>query len=61
MDRLETGFCLSALEAAFLFGQPEIWNSDQGAQFTSANFLDQHGRARARARQRIHRAAMAQS
>src|SRR5438874_1791502 len=27
------------LEAAFRFGQPEIWNSDQGAQFTSADFL----------------------
>jgi len=24
---------------AFGFGQPEIWNSDQGAQFTSADFL----------------------
>jgi putative transposase len=24
---------------AFGFGQPEIWNSDQGAQFTAADFL----------------------
>jgi len=38
-NRLETGFCLAALEAAFRFGQPEIWNSDQGAQFTAADFL----------------------
>jgi transposase InsO family protein len=30
---------VAALHAAFRFGQPEIWNSDQGAQFTSADFL----------------------
>jgi putative transposase len=36
---MDTGFCLAAMEAAFRFGQPEIWNSDQGAQFTSANYL----------------------
>ena len=36
---METGFCLAALNAAFRFGQPEIWNSDQGSQFTSADFL----------------------
>ena len=34
-DRLLPG----RLEAAFRFGQPEIWNSDQGPQFTSADFL----------------------
>jgi putative transposase len=38
-NTLETGFCLAALESAFRFGQPEIWNSDQGSQFTSADFL----------------------
>jgi putative transposase len=38
-NTMETGFCLAALHAAFRFGQPEIWNSDQGAQFTSADFL----------------------
>jgi putative transposase len=38
-NTMETGFCLSALDAAFRFGQPEIRNSDQGAQFTSADFL----------------------
>jgi len=32
-------FCLAALESAFRFGQPEIWNSDQGSQFTAAEFL----------------------
>ena len=38
-NTMETGFCLAALEAAFRFGQPEIWNSDQGSQFTAAEFL----------------------
>jgi transposase InsO family protein len=38
-NTLETSFCLAALHAAFRFGQPEIWNSDQGSQFTSADFL----------------------
>jgi len=38
-NTMETGFCLTALDAAFRFGQPEIWNSDQGSQFTSADFL----------------------
>ena len=38
-NTMETSFCVSALEAAFRFGQPEIWNSDQGSQFTSADFL----------------------
>lgn len=38
-NTLETGFCLAALDAAFVFGQPEVWNSDQGSQFTSADFL----------------------
>jgi putative transposase len=27
---MEISFCLAALDAAFRFGQPEIWNSDQG-------------------------------
>ena len=38
-NTLETGFCQAALNAAFRFGQPDIWNSDQGSQFTSADFL----------------------
>jgi putative transposase len=36
---METGFCLAAIEVAFRFGQPEIWNPDHGWQFTSADFL----------------------
>ena len=38
-NTMETGFCLAALESALRFGQPEIWNSDQGSQFTAAEFL----------------------
>jgi putative transposase len=36
---LEKYFCMSALERAFSHGQPEIFNSDQGPQFTSPSFL----------------------
>jgi putative transposase len=36
---MDTGFCLSAQQAAFCFGQPDIFNQDQGSQFTSAEFL----------------------
>lgn len=35
---LETEFCLSALEWALQQGRPEIFNTDQGAQFTSQEF-----------------------
>jgi len=35
---LDSEFCISALERALGLGQPEIFNSDQGAQFTSTAF-----------------------
>ena len=35
---LETAFCLEALETALETTRPEIFNSDQGAQFTSQSF-----------------------
>ena len=35
---LDTDFCLVALEQAFQFGSPAIFNTDQGAQFTSTAF-----------------------
>jgi len=38
-NTMETSFCLTALDAAFAWGSPEIFNSDQGAQFTSGDFL----------------------
>lgn len=38
---MDTSFCLEALEEAFAkHGQPEIFNTDQGSQFTSAAFTD---------------------
>lgn len=35
---MDTSFCLSALDLALLRGKPEIFNSDQGLQFTSDDF-----------------------
>lgn len=35
---LDTSFCLDALERALRLAKPEIFNSDQGVQFTSAEF-----------------------
>ena len=37
-NSLETTFCLEALEEAFEYGQPSIFNTDQGSQFTSLDF-----------------------
>ncbi len=37
-NSLETSFCLEALEEALSFGRPEIFNTDQGCQFTSEGF-----------------------
>jgi hypothetical protein len=67
-NTMETDFCSTALQAAFRFGQPAIWNSDQGAQFTSTDFLaplKKRGVAismdgRTSARQRVHRTLVAQ-
>ena len=54
---LEAGFCLEALAAALEQGKPEIFNSDQGVQFTRGDFtgrlereqirISQDGRGRA--------------
>src|SRR6202020_602020 len=39
---IEGGFCVEALQEAIArHGQPEIFNTDQGVQFTSAGFLDE--------------------
>ena len=44
---METAFCLEAVEEAIRrFGKPEIFNTDQGSQFTSSDFtglLKHHG------------------
>jgi putative transposase len=38
---LETGFCIEALQEALeLHGKPEIFNTDQGSQFTSFDFIE---------------------
>ena len=35
---LEADFCVSALKESLSFGRPEIFNTDQGSQFTSTDF-----------------------
>lgn len=46
-NTLDGGFCVECLEAALeLYGAPEIFNTDQGCQFTATAFTDvlkQHG------------------
>ena len=45
-NTLDEEFCLEALAEALSKGRPEIFNTDQGAQFTSRAFtglLEQHG------------------
>ena len=40
-NTLDTTFCIEALEGALeKWGTPEIFNSDQGAQFTSGDFIE---------------------
>lgn len=45
-NTLDTDFCIEALEEALRKGKPEIFNTDQGSQFTSEEFteaLKKHG------------------
>jgi putative transposase len=45
-NTLDAGFCVEALEEALRKGRPDIFNTDQGAQFTSEAFtglLEKHG------------------
>jgi len=37
---LDSNFCVSALERALAAGQPEVFNTDQGVQFTSLAFTE---------------------
>ena len=37
---LESSFCLTALDRALLSAKPEIFNSDQGSQFTANSFTE---------------------
>jgi putative transposase len=64
---MEADVCVEALEEALAkHGKPEIFNTDQGSQFTSVAFArallnqgvsDQHGRQRLLARRPVRRAA----
>ncbi len=37
-NTLDTTFCIRALQSALMISQPEIFNTDQGSQFTSLDF-----------------------
>ena len=37
---LETAFCVQALEKALRTSKPEVFNTDQGVQFTSVEFIE---------------------
>lgn len=39
-NSLDKDFCIKTLEDALKIGKPEIFNSDQGSQFTSTEFTD---------------------
>ena len=68
-NTMDAVFCVAALEEALArYGKPEIFNTDQGSQFTSAAFTgtarggrhrDLDGRTRPLDGQRLHRAAVA--
>jgi len=67
-NTMDVSFCLDALQEALArFGWPEIFNTDQGSQFTSAAFTGARGsrhphldgRPRPLDGQRVHRAAVA--
>jgi putative transposase len=67
---MEAAFCVETLEDALArHGKPDIFNTDQGSQFTGSAFTgvltnndiaDQHGRQRGLAGQRVRRTAVAQ-
>lgn len=39
-NTLDSDFCIAALDAALIRGRPDIFNSDQGVQFTSLGFVE---------------------
>ena len=70
-NTMDVEFCIAAVEEALArFGRPDIFNSDQGSQFTSPRFtavltaavvrISMDGRGRVDG-QRVHRTAVAQS
>jgi len=46
--RLDSTFCLSALEQALRLSKPDIFNTDQGSQFTNIEFTDRLGKGHIR-------------
>lgn len=51
-NTMDAGFCVAALEEALVrFGKPEIFNTDQGSQFTSQAFTSVLREAEDRGRQ----------
>ncbi len=62
---MEAAFCIEAIEEALVrYGKPEIFNTDQGSQFTSVDFTAVLKRPRSTSRWTarggtIHRAALA--
>ena len=67
-NTMDSHFCIDALEVALGDSTPEIFNTDQGAQFTSTAFTDLvqaagcavlNGRSRSLSGQRVHRATLA--
>jgi putative transposase len=67
-NTMDSSFCVAALEEALSrFGRPEIFNTDQGSQFTSSAFIGAlsggrshlDGRPRPLDGQRVHRATVA--
>jgi putative transposase len=47
-NSMDSSFCLHALERALAHGAPDIFNTDQGAQFTSTEFTARLGAAGSR-------------
>ena len=43
-NTMDTSFCVAALEEALGKGRPEIFNTDQGSQFTSEGGCPTRGR-----------------
>jgi putative transposase len=44
-NTMDTHFCLEALHAALHYGKPSVFNTDQGAQFTSLDFTSRLSQA----------------
>ena len=47
-NTLDAGFCVEALDEALETGVPDIFNTDQGSQFTGTDFTGRLGRAQVR-------------